>query len=425
MKYLFFILTVFLVSCAPTVNPTQLSLKSPCLGSTLYSKINRNASGLRFLSIEERPGGEYTPYIRLNDLRPMFSTKSVTCVTGELGKINKNLGERCLPNPLIYREKTVNGGDFVLTGVGNVLTLGGLAGPKGKPLGVGRYSYTSFFDYENYQKDIMALDQVADSCQLISLYDEKKKSFQSQISHYKSDKDSISIKLVVDDRSGFYSGSGEEFLPKINITTNDINNFSALNISDSTENNYLNRLEIAIEDFLDTEKRKFYYNVKCQNGMLNGFNYQFDCKDRIDAGMFTDSYLAKVKIYSKKFTKCIPDYYFSDKNISGNINRHQFNIENNTEFFVTVESLSIYYRDTIFTSKDVFLELPPNSQKNNLYLSFFEELLNFAQFSNLIKDDAENTFVNFGVAIKYKIINENIEKTLFQNKKFRLIDLLQ
>lgn len=182
-----------------------------------------------------------------------------------------------------------------------------------------------------------------------------------------------------------------------------------------------NSFEKAYYSFEGTQKNTVKYkngisvNYHCQSPYK--INYTYGEKINIDI---------KVIVDSLNFYHIAPnDFAISDKNMQINFEYPGDEViaatfVNKTKEYLSALSVTSYYKDQVFTHLDFNLELAPMSSKKypvRQHLDF--------DFKNITREFAEKTFVDYGYALKYKIINTNIEKTIYDTKKYRLIDLLQ
>ncbi len=425
MKFVCALLVGLLVGCAPTVKQGGLTIKQPVGKVPLYAKFTRDDNGLRIEDISEKRGKDYEPYIRINDLYPMFSTEEKNCVSFTMGKIDESVGEGCLPDRQIYREKMVEGGDAVVTGVVNLFSMGGLGGPNGKPIGVGRYSYTTYFDQDAYTNDITVYDNKTNLSKLVDLYEAKKSELELSIKDYENKIDIINYEVNINDKSGLYTGYISAFEKYIDIKTNNIETIDdELVFSIDGQNDPYSSLENNINKHVDTQKKYFTYNVYCKSGSHNGFNYTMSCEKNIGIEDAYEKHVANVTIHNKDISHVIPTYTFSDEQISARFESNQLNIENKTNSFLSIDSISIYLNKEIFTDKNLDIELPPNSIDDNVVLSSIIKAMKKIDYSGMNKTMAKSKKIDFGIAVKYRVVDTNKEKTLYKKKSFTLLDVV-
>lgn len=134
-----------------------------------------------------------------------------------------------------------------------------------------------------------------------------------------------------------------------------------------------------------------------------------------------------VTIDSINFPKIsLPDYINSDKNIKINFSQNYISITNKSTKFIQLSSIWIYYDNEI---KKIILnefDLPPESTKEARYRidEIVETIEKKLTYNNMTKDIVMKTKVNFGFAVKYKMVNSNIENTLYSTNQIPLKNML-
>lgn len=128
-------------------------------------------------------------------------------------------------------------------------------------------------------------------------------------------------------------------------------------------------------------------------------------------------YITAEGIYPKEFT-------MSDKNLevtSKTINHKTFNVTfiNKSDSFLSVNTVSFYVGDDI-EAQSVNLELPPYAKKNIIFetRSLFRDKI-------YLGGNKKYEPTTYGNAVKYKIVNTNVEQTLFKTTNFSYMKLFQ
>lgn len=101
-------------------------------------------------------------------------------------------------------------------------------------------------------------------------------------------------------------------------------------------------------------------------------------------------------------------------------------LTNKTQSFITVKSLTGYYQGLVHNLSNLDKELAPESKDlddGSRYPLLSSGMKEKAYFSNITKSKAENTKINYGYAIKYKINDTNIEKAIYNTKNISLYDI--
>lgn len=133
--------------------------------------------------------------------------------------------------------------------------------------------------------------------------------------------------------------------------------------------------------------------------------------------------IVELKINSKNINNLIPNYSNQDSNITISNNGNALKISNKTKRYITLRSISLYQDNNILSNSSE-LELPPQSTKS---LSIDRTFINFTpkNYYDVTKRTAQNTFTNWGFAVKYDIIGTGESKTLFSENKHSLYNLIR
>lgn len=101
-------------------------------------------------------------------------------------------------------------------------------------------------------------------------------------------------------------------------------------------------------------------------------------------------------------------------------------LSNKTQSFITVKSLTGYYQSLVNNLSNLDKELAPESKDlddGTRYALLSYNMKEKSNFSNITKSKAENTKINYGYAIKYKVNDTNIEKAIYNTKNYSLYEV--
>jgi len=166
--------------------------------------------------------------------------------------------------------------------------------------------------------------------------------------------------------------------------------------------------------------------IACQFTNVGNFQFSAECPYRIEVDITKPETRVRVPVVitGRNFSNVFPSSFAArDDRISVLVNGTEINIENLTGQFLSVDTISIYYKGKI-ESVSSKLELPPRSSKD-IALSGYSQTLARAVVKNLTREVAKSESVKFGVALKYRVIDTNIEKTLFREKTYPLADIVE
>lgn len=132
-------------------------------------------------------------------------------------------------------------------------------------------------------------------------------------------------------------------------------------------------------------------------------------------------------IHSKDFYSVKPTATVSDKNIQLMFDGNSFTLTNKTDKYVQIKSISCYNDDVISTYQTE-IELAPDAKRASSDLvdkifsgSKFTGSLNYF---NMKASIARNKNVTFGFALKYRVGEENVDRTLYKTDSYNLLKLL-
>jgi len=131
-------------------------------------------------------------------------------------------------------------------------------------------------------------------------------------------------------------------------------------------------------------------------------------------------------INSKDFYGIYPKYRNSDNNIDVIFDGTNFIIKNKTKVYLQLKSIAIYYNDNI-VNNEISIELPPNSVINDIPITRYidNKIKNQSVYPEVNQSTAKNTNINFGLAIKYHIVEQNVDKTLYNTTNSTLFSALK
>jgi hypothetical protein len=158
----------------------------------------------------------------------------------------------------------------------------------------------------------------------------------------------------------------------------------------------------------DKEINKDNFNIKC--------NYTYD-----NSHGQHPKVIVSYTIISKNLSEVYPKYSNTDENLDFHFDGTNFNFINKTNKFLQVKSISVYYNNEVFNvEKENYFELPPETHKSYRPIELLSatNIIKEAKYPNMNKQNARGTNFSFGFAIKYKCVDQNIDKTLYKANKY-------
>ncbi|WP_137166575.1 hypothetical protein [Salinimonas lutimaris] len=388
----------------PTVNIVQSELP-------VYAKLSKSDDGrYHFTSFSFNNMGQS---INLNNLKHNFNTKEVEC---EKGLMNNN--SAICNDDIEFRGYTVDGGDVLKSTVGNAalaLFTGGLG-----IIGAGAH-YTSVFDHDAFDNALkQALGEI-DRNTLIAgannVYQENKRqidtSNQKLIERLDSIQKSLPKRIKLIDNSGVYNGK-----PDVSATIK--KQVPSLDYSGKWTN--LGELKATLNKRADENIETAELKLNCKkhrsfNIITKNCDQKWGVKGRAK--------LADVEyvVQSANQYRLQPQPELIDEYIEIKVDKFGgVQIANKTDSFVTLNSVSFYFGGDIETEKKIGVEIPPNAIDTSFTLNNYRIYKNNTVIGGFQKKHFDLS-KEVGLAVKYKIINSDIEKTLYNTVSLKVRDI--
>jgi hypothetical protein len=164
---------------------------------------------------------------------------------------------------------------------------------------------------------------------------------------------------------------------------------------------------------------KTVVRLHCQE--IPNWNHRIDnCDTKWSIFEPVGKHTVNYSIISKPSVSLMVNEIYIDKNIKVNIENDSINITNLTSSYLKLESFSLYVNKDIST-KTIDYELPPVSNKIILNLQDFNNTSKLNLF-NVTKKVLKQK-VNFGIAVKYTVVDRNKQHSLYKVKPYRASQL--
>lgn len=101
---------------------------------------------------------------------------------------------------------------------------------------------------------------------------------------------------------------------------------------------------------------------------------------------------------------------------------------NSTQSFITGKSLTSYYKNGVYNIPNIDREIAPESttlSSNSNYELLSNDMAQTCQFDNMTKAKAKGISLNYGYALKYRINDTNIDKSIYKKEKYMLYDIFK
>jgi hypothetical protein len=376
----------------------------------LFATFKKDTNGnFRFNKFSFSP---MTNSINLNTLVHNYPTNESECRKG----IGEDGESGLCAEGAQFSTSTIDSGDVVKNTLGNafavVVTLG---------LRTSAY-YTAQFDHESFNK---ALDEALSKIDRNTLILEANNIVlkqQGTLTQASSKFNNLQLNInkqvnksvKVFDDSHFYSSQPQV---KARVNKRFITSLKLNNVWTTTK-----ELNNELTEQVEISASYGEISLKCDG--ISDFNFKVvGCQQ---SWGYSSALAIKPITYSissaKKYT-LYPVIKVMDENLTINsTNSGQIEIINNTNSFITLSSLSFYFGKNIETLSNLGLELPPGAVSQKLNMNEFKTYSNDRTLYSIVKKDL-NKKIAIGVATKYKIIDTNVEKTIYIKNNYKYSDL--
>ena len=394
----------------------------------IYGKLEKTNQVYRFTQITDDKKAIYSsePWVMLNNMNPMWNTeKEAGCYHGALNTtINCETVDKTL-----FRDFEINIGQTTLMTVSS-FGIGALS-PKGAVV-FNKDLYNkaldeavTFLEKEiNLKQSILSYDSIRS--EMDKRYADAKRKQQELI-------DNALISVTVNDQSGLYRNNINfdryvHILPGLTKGAPDYYH-SPIGESASKE---LEGIIFSASEWLSERKKHWLsvtsnFNVICSKKGANDVSFELSCPKNITVKNDKLSFGVDAKVLALDFKNILPTTYKTSNNeISLNFKDGKINISNKTNKFLKVDSFSFYHNHKIASKYALNRELPPSSDIYLFNLDSMSGLISWddISFDSLTLNKANNKKLEYGFAIKYRVVDSNLEKTLYETKWYRLSDLV-
>jgi len=399
MKFLIlaFLILSSLLGCA-TSTPRQISVKTEggiehnviigyrdqsSLPSGYHVLIEEGNSGWFINKISEKPilnrqnSKQEILYINeaLNYVQPYF--EKVEVFNGITFECTPLLDDKRSYTPCNSRLMTVNVGMSIGKNIISAVTTLGLASGTHKAI------------------DTEKISNIIQQTNLITKIREYQQHCDTSKQNALSFMDKIVVFPQIVDKSGFYS---DDKIVNINKKIN-----SSLDCPID-----LNKIEYLVS--INLVETKFKAKIEPSSYVLryNAEGYQLK---------------PVVTIHARDFVGIYPPYTHEDEYLRIEFDGKLIRFINKTNRYVKIKSITVYYNKDVFNI-ETSRELPPESF-NNYPLVTSDNIQQNSNYFNLTVETAKKTFLSFGFAIKYTLVEQNIDRTLYKINEYNLYSALK
>jgi hypothetical protein len=291
----------------------------------------------------------------------------------------------------------------------------------------------------------------ADNVQFLN--DQYSQIYAKYVPAYQAKFANAKLKLVVQDQSGFYHDdisanslaaieirdyarlplTLEQADALIDTTPENLDaalseaKTKSLNIGEKYKAQVRDELE-AYEKYLRDATSSLKVVSKNPASPLNGYHISTTVSENYDLSATQQPEVpVTLVVQSKDFYSVRPTPTISDKNVQLSYNGSSLTLTNKTDKYIQIKSISCYNGDVISTYQSE-IELAPEATRTSYDLveklfsgNKFTESLNY---TNMTASMARNKNLTFGFAVKYRLGEENVDRTLYKTDSYNLFKLL-
>ncbi|MEZ9537612.1 hypothetical protein AB4160_05380 [Shewanella sp. 10N.286.51.B8] len=397
-----------------------------CASNSKFSKIETIESNLPIyatLAMDEKNKFYFEKFsyssipnsINLNNLTHNFPTQDGICakhLVERNSEVNRNLNNKILcDTDLQFRSATVSTGAIIGNTIGNAYAALASMG-----IGVSAY-YGVEFDTEEYED---ALSQALAKVNRVTIINDANQLFYETNSSLQLSK----IKFE-EMRNKLQSKLGKSI--KINDTSklfakNEIVHIEKTSSMPPISRNVIwqdnNELKIYLLKKLDESRSEGKLTLQCSR--LKSFHFSTEgCEQSwdYDSKHTIDPITYNVKSANQYVFE--PHFDMNDSNIAIRLTSNGYlKVENRTNSFITINSLSLYFGADIETDSNINLEIPPSATSSNMSIHSFNIYDKNRKLKNIKKENLEKE-LSLGLALKYKVLNTNKENTLYDTNIYK------
>ena len=352
-----------------------------------------------------------------NDLTPLFDIEKYECVFEGIGmKLVRGVSQKCRNDENTFRKLKQ-----------------GFWGPQSA------FSYNlyySIFDSDTYYKAVeegLSRSNI-NRQQLLAEYDNFMNSANELRNQYSNEyenylKNNIKIVHQIEDKSGFYKND-IGLLPLYSINKNHIPQvIVTFNPPIESYKTFFDDLLKAYNDSLKSATSNYYLRYR-DTQKVKDYMIEMTTPSTISYKKGETQNISVIfTIRSKDFKGIYPKYMNEDNALRVEFDGKGIRFINKTNNFLQIKTISIYYNGEIsnFNFGDKSLELAPKATtKEPLLIKSYatSEIIKMSEYPSITKDSALQQNISFGFAIKYRLVEQNIDRTLYKENKYNLYDIL-
>lgn len=381
----------------------------------VYAKLDLTPEGKYYFS--EFSFKEFNNSVNLNTLSHNLNTSKVGCQDEiyNLRSEKREKTELCHDKVLAsFRTSSQDGNSMALNTISVLVTAISL-GTQAHSYRYSSFNEELFFKALNEALTAQPREQLIS--QFNSIYQQSKQTFAEKKMAYDNKWRDLNAKLekalVVKDNSQLYKGKPEVYI------------HPSFPVSDKASIDFRwesgNDLSAKLQEAANNEYAKGRWTLICHSA--HGFKHTHSgCEQRWGTA---DDLTVKPVLYtidSASRYRYIAVVNVSNAHVSAVSDKSgRITLTNLTNSFLTIDSLSLYIGQDIETLSNLNVQLPPKGVNQSLTLTKYSNF-QMTNLANVTKSHLARS-VNVGLAMKYKVVDSNLENTLYKTNSVKIQDL--
>ena len=423
-KITFALFVVVLTACASNKSVDTSTSAKLNIDKPVYALLKKTKSGYRFTEFQShKPASNSLPWVNLKTGMPTWATRTSRCGVGLIKSRNHNVYD-CdeVVKEELFLESDFDEGDAAIRVLGAAFTMGLTLTGASFDVVFNNDAWEEAYKEAYSNTDISTLENFGVKLAELNV------TYKSTVKNYSNAKiqakDNIKFNYI--DKSGLYY-SQTDFKNLVSYKARNLAHIPNYYGSSAVElmRDFDNKKQVLVSEW-DTLSSSILVN--CSSHETNGFTVEMVCPDyfKVINGKVVGE--ITVNILNRNFNRVfVKNYNTGDDNLRLIFDDELIGLSNNTDKFLSIDSIAVYYLDNVAKNKNLDIELSPRSQlmpDDKLKLRTFLIKWNSLTYNNMTKSKAKETDFKFGFAIKYRIIDSGVEKTIFSTDTFKLIDLI-
>ncbi|MFL0798428.1 MAG: hypothetical protein K6L73_13175 [Cellvibrionaceae bacterium] len=397
--------------------------------NSVYAKLNYDdETGFFFSDYAFR---EFPESVKLNNLSHNFFTGILSCNRVAIGGASRSCHFKEGSRKTKYSLSELSEHFYVVDKNVSSLLSGGLSSALSTVV-LGGLTASVFYKLKfDEGKAQAAIHDAASKIDRASLLNEIDTRVSEMITQLDSDNQKVrnsvnKLQMSLAEKSKIVDSTGLFNRKKTDILTFPYTLVSRSQVLNNTSTwNSVDSLATNLSSAVEKEKENHRVSLSCKS--LYDFSTSYSgCEQSWNAYSLNYGLSPiRVNILNKKRVFLDLPLNISDSHIEVTSGKAESNIyvSNNTGVFLQVDAISLYIGEDVATLDNLGVSIPPNAKSIVVSVNRFAHKHKLNLY-NVTKKDLENT-LNFGIAVKYKVIDTSKEHTLYKQFTKRIGDLVR